>query len=672
MGQGRSRAGRRLAGAALVFAVLAAPVAAVAQPPAVGEAPQLTDAEIQAKLAAQKKRLEELEAVVRAAASAPAPAPAADPKPVSEGDVKKIVGDYLKENPGANLNNGVQTGYESNKGFIIRSAPDPKWTNWEDQCKLPFELRIHGRIQADYYYYKVFDRANHLTNTPGNAGNNDAGDFSQLEIKRGRLFLDGTAFDPNLRYRIDIEANTRGVPATAGGSYPTTTGIAAVGGPGGTVPAGLNGGVPGGNVIATVDHVARLQGAYVAYDFHPCWSEKGCASDCPDGTYLYTPTVTAFAGKFKPFIGLEETLLPFSQQFVEFSMASFFFDADDDGWLMMAGTQIKALDDRFYASLMLTNGNEGPASAAYQMDDYPGFNGGFWYDFGGSWNEAKKRWDLFGDAISDIDYSCCPVVRVGGAVNLVPMDRRSEYPTDELNRVRVVPGAPGGTTLLAQFNGGGVANNTAGVGQFAIDAADEYTFNAFIAGKYHGFSLYADSWFRNVDNLRGRRAPAGAYPGNGANQPILYSTTLPGGAATATLLTAGGFFDYGVALQGGYFVVPKKLELVARVDAVSGDSGNIYGNGTSTLLTTAQKTALGIPSPAATPVRVFNNDFTKNQTAYEYAVGANYFFYREMVKWQTDLSYYQGGNPAAGGQSAAGFVPGVDGWMLRTQLQFGW
>ena len=659
MDQGRSGACRRWAGALLLFAAFAAPLAAEAQTPPAAGAPQLSDAEVQAKLAAQKKRLEELEAIVRAAQTAPA-APAGDPQPLGEAEVKKIVGDYLKENPGANLSNGAQTGYESGKGFVIRSAPDPKWTNWDDQSKIPFELRIKGRIQFDYYFYKVNDRTNHLTGAPGNGGANDSPDFSQLEVKRGRLIFEGTAFDPNLRYRIDLEANTRGQLGTAGGALPGTTGLTSIGG------------VPGGNVNATVDHAARLQGAFVAYDFHPCWSEKGCGPDCPDGAYRYTPTVTAFAGKWKPFIGLEETLLPFNEQFVEWSMASWCFDADDDGWLMMAGTQVKALDDRLYATAMLTNGNEGPASAAGQMDDLPGFNGGFWYDFGGSWNEAKKRWDLFGDAISDIDYSCCPVVRVGGAVNLVPMDRRSEFANDELNRVRVVPGAPGGTTLLTLLNGGGIANNAAGVGQFALDAADEYTFNAFIAGKWHGFSLYNDWWFRDVDNFRGRRFPTGAYPGNGVNQPILYSTTLGAGAPTATLFTAGGFFDYGTTLQGGYFVVPKKLELAARVSVVSGDSGNIYGNGTSSLLTTAQKTALGIPAPAATPVRVFNEAFKNNKTAYEYAVGVNYFFYRELVKWQTDVSYYQGGNPASGGQSAAGFIPGVDGYMLRTQIQFGW
>ena len=218
-------AGRRLAAAFLLLGALAAPLSAVAQTPVPSAAPQLTNEEVQAKLAAQKKRLEELEAMVRAAQAATAPPDGADgdAKPVSEADVKKIVGDYLKENPGANLSNGVQTGYENGKGFVIRSTPDPKWDNWDDACKIPFELRIHGRIQADYYYYKVVNRTNHLTNTPGNGGNNESPDFSQLEIKRGRIFIDGTAFDPNLRYRIDLEANTRGLPGTAGGALPAPT-----------------------------------------------------------------------------------------------------------------------------------------------------------------------------------------------------------------------------------------------------------------------------------------------------------------------------------------------------------------------------------------------------------------------------------------------------------------
>jgi hypothetical protein len=568
---------------------------------------------------------------------------------------------------------GVQTGLEVGRGFFIRSAPSPRYVNWEDGSKIPFELAIHGRLQARYVYYGVTDNRNHLTHLPGNpgftgtnpaiGGPNSSPDFSQLEIERGRIFFDGTVFDPNLRFRIDLEGNTRGVTGTAGGALPGTTGFTSVGG------------VPGGNTITTIDHAVRLQGAYIAYDMHPCGYEKGCGPDCPDGTYRYTPTLTAFFGKFKPFFGLEETLRPFDEQFVEWAMASWFFDADDDAWQMEAGFQYKGFDDRLFAVAYLTNGNESGASNNLQMDDLPGFNGGFWYDFGGTWNEARKRWDLFGDCISDVDYSCNPVVRVGGAVNLVPMDRRSEFSNVETGRLRVVPGAPGGTALNTLLNGGGIANNAAGVGQFALDAADCYSYNAFWAGKWRGFSLYNDWWFRDINNLRGRRLPVNAaggpvFPGNGLDQAILYSTQLPGGAATATLFPAHtGLFDYGMLLQAGYFIVPKKLEVCARWSYIRGDSGNIYGNGTSRLLSTAEKAAIGVP--AATPVRVFNDAFRHFQEVDEYALGVNYFFKRHLLKWQTDFSVYNGGNPAVGGQSAAGFIPGVDGWMVRSQIQLG-
>src|SRR5205807_4526409 len=55
----------------------------------------------------------------------------------------------------------------------------------------------------------------------------------------------------------------------------------------------------------------------------------------------------------------------------------------------------------------------------------------------------------------------------------------------------------------------------------------------------------------------------------------------------------------------------------------------------------------------------------------EFAVGVNYYFYGHLCKWQNDFSVYRGGNPAQGGQSAAGFIPGVDGWMVRSQIQLG-
>jgi hypothetical protein len=63
------------------------------------------------------------------------------------------------------------------------------------------------------------------------------------------------------------------------------------------------------------------------------------------------------------------------------------------------------------------------------------------------------------------------------------------------------------------------------------------------------------------------------------------------------------------------------------------------------------------------------NAFSHFKAAYEYSLGFNYYWKRQLLKWQTDVSYYQGGNPAGGGVSPAGFIAGVDGWMVRSQIQ---
>jgi hypothetical protein len=617
-------------------------------------------AELKARLEAQEREIQQLKALIQSGAVRPAAADGdkKDDKKLDEKAVEKIIDSYLKEHPGSGMPSGVQTGYSTTTGFAIRSAPDPKYVNWSDDCRIPFELRIRGRIQADYYFYKVTDSRNHLTGV--DTGNNTSGDFSQLEIKRMRLIFEGTAFDPNLRYHIQLDGSTRGITGLANGNGVTGTGGITPVTAGGTVVGG--GGVPGGNGAVTADHAMRLFQAWVAYDWHPTGSEKGCGPDCPEGTYKYVPTVTAILGKLKPMINLEEYLGSANEQFVEYNMGNWFFDADDDNMLMVAGVQVKALDDRFFGLAYLTNGNE-TQIANLQMDDLPGFNFGFWYDFGGNWNEARKRWDLFGDCLSDIDYSCKPVLRVGGSANLVPMDRRSIYTNAELNRVRVVSDAPGGTSLVGLLNGGGVNpinNSPAGVGQFAVDAFDSYTFNAFAAAKWRGFSLYNEWWLRDLDNFRGRKGA-----GNAFNNPILYSSNAPGSAAgIASLFPSNqGIIDYGMAVQAGYFIVPKKVEICARYSFVRGQSGNINGNGNGP----GQFTTTNI---AGNTVRVVNGAFTNYSEADEYALGFNYFFKRHLLKWQTDISWYTGGgNPAAGGQSAAGFIPGVDGWQVRSQIQ---
>ncbi len=623
-------------------------------------------ADLKAQVAAQQKQIEELRKLVERNAVRPAAAETDKPekadKPAAkdgEKEVQKIVESYLKDHPGAGMPPGVQTGWETGRGFVIRSPNDPDYVKWEDDSRIPFELRIRGRIQSVYDFYKVTDSRNHLTGV--DTGNNTSGDFSQLEIKRMRLIFEGNAFDPDLRYHIQFDGNTRGLTGLAGGGIGTNTGVTSTGG------------VPGGNSFDTVDHAVRLFSAYVAYDFHPCASFLGCGADCPEGTYRYQPTVTAIFGKFKPFMSYEEYLGSANEQFVEYAMSEWYFDADDDNYLMGAGTQVKAFDDRLYMMAIVTNGNE-TQIGNLQMDRLPGFNAGFWWDFGGNWNPARNRWDLYGDSVSDIDYSCNPVVRVGGALNLVPMDRRDVYTDAELNRVRVVSPAPGGTTLVGLLNGGGVNANAAGVGQFAVDAFDSYTFEAFASAHWRGASVLLDTWVQNIDNIRGRRfqasgAQTGLYPGNGKNQPILYTGNLANGSTfTALFPSDQGLVNYGFNLQGGYFLIPKKLEVAARWSNIRGDSGAINGDGTRTALSAADKKALGLGAVPGTIFRV-GHAFDHEEGANEYAIGINYYFKRQQVKWQTDLSFYNGGNPATGGQSPAGFIPGVDGYLVRTQIQ---
>jgi hypothetical protein len=559
---------------------------------------------------------------------------------MDEGAVKRIVADYLKENPGAGMPSSVQTGYSQGSGFFVRSAPNPNYVKWDDESRIPFELRVRGRLQLAYYNYKVTDRANHLTNVPATANANSVrlADFSQLEAKRIQITFEGTAFDPDLRYHLRLHGDTRGLPGLQNNRVVQTTGGFAPN----TSPAATG---TGGGVL--VDHAVRLFEAWVAYDFHGCAGEKGCGPDCPDGLPVYRPTYTVIVGKIVPFLGLEHYLNNATEQFVEFNMSELFFSPDDDNRLMAAGLMVKQLEDRFFMQAIVTNGSES-IFANSQMTKYPGFIGGFWYDLGGSWNAARRAWDLFGDSISDIDYSCRPVVRVGGSLDLVPMDRRSLYGDAEASRYDTIAAGPGGTRLINLLNGDAALPN----GAHAVDMFDAYTYNTFIAGKYHGFSVLNEWWVRDLNNFR-------TTPNGQGN--IIYQDNLgPGGAAANALFPKHGLIDYGMNLQAGYFIVPKRVEIAARWAWLRGQSGDINGNGTF-------RTVI-LPGVTG-PVHVVNGAFRNFHEADEYTIGVNYFFKRHLLKWQTDFGIYNGGNPALNGQSIAGFIPGADGYLIRTQLQ---
>jgi hypothetical protein len=611
-------------------------------------------AELRRLVEENNKKISELTQQVQALKSAQAaslsnPIPIDDtavqksPIPIDDAAVQKIVGQYLKDHPGAGMPSGVQTGYVSGQGFVIRSAPNPPYANWDDDCKIPFEIRFRARAMLSYIRFTTTDPVNHVTNRPAtaNANSNRLPNFSQLEVKRLNLIWEGTAFDPDLRYRFELNGFTRGLPGLQNNKVVQTTPA------GGFAPNGSPVSPIGGGVL--VDHGVSVFEAWIAYDFHGCATEKGCGPDCPEGTYKYAPTYTVMVGKLKPFFGLEEFLRNTNMQFVEFSMADWYFSSDDDARLMAAGFQVKAAEDRFLMMALVTNGSEGSFIPNAQMDDFKGFIGSFWYDLGGSWNAQRKAWDLFGDSISDIDFSCQPVVRLGGGVNVVPMDRRSLYGDAEQARLFVMPAGIGGTRLINVLNG----DTATPSGAHDVDKLGAYFYNAFVAAKYHGFSVYNEWWLRNI---------TGFHTTHNGNDNIIYQDTLgPGGANVNALFPRQhGLLDYGFALQAGYFLIPKKLEVAARWSWLRGDSGDINGNGTFRTVTVAGVTG---------PVHIVNGAFHQFHEANEYTVGLNYFFRRHNLKWQTDFGIYEGGNPAGNGQSLAGYITGQDGWMLRTQIQ---
>src|SRR5438874_2160311 len=183
---------------------------------------------------------------------------------------------------------------------------------------------------------------------------------------------------------------------------------------------------------------------------------------------------------------------------VEYAMTEWMFDADNDNLLLAAGTQIKAFDDRLFFSALITNGSESQFPNN-QMDNYPGFNVGFWYDFGGTWNAQRNRWDLYGDGPSDLQYSCNPVVRVGATSYIVPYNRRSLYGDAEQGQLFVTPGGPqGGSRLINVLNGDTLLPG----GAHAVDDFDDYRYEAFIGGKWHGFSFLNDWFFRSLNSFR--------------------------------------------------------------------------------------------------------------------------------------------------------------------------
>ena len=109
------------------------------------------------------------------------------------------------------------------------------------------------------------------------------------------------------------------------------------------------------------------------------------------------------------------------------------------------------------------------------------------------------------------------------------------------------------------------------------------------------------------------------------------STFTPAGFSGAPV---SSLFDHGFMLQGGYFLIPEKLEVASRWSRVVGNSGTLG---------------------------------RQDQSADEVAGCITWFIRRQNLKLAFDVTHLNG---APINSTATNIRPKDDGWLFRTQFQF--
>lgn len=200
---------------------------------------------------------------------------------------------------------------------------------------------------------------------------------------------------------------------------------------------------------------------------------------------------------------------------------------------------------------------------------------------------SRLTWQLSGDDGSDgepdLEYRRIPAWRVGTGFAFSPVDRDG---LREFSLQRVVDSGATITSVLPP-----------GVTEY-----DLYMFALDSHWKYHGVSLITEYLFRRLAGFSGAAVPA--------------------------------LSDHGMILQTGYFIVPHKLELLARWSRIVGNSGTLGATW---------------------------------QSADEVAGGLAWYIHGHNLKIVFDATRLNG---APISDSSLNILPGDDGWLYRTQFQF--
>lgn len=264
------------------------------------------------------------------------------------------------------------------------------------------------------------------------------------------------------------------------------------------------------------------------------------------------------------------------QMLVDRSMANEFFNIDHSVAMALEGHRdILGMPSFWHVAVL--NG--------FDTDrDRPGRTGALDRNFA---YLARMQHDLAGewgkDEESDLAWHDCPAVRVGWSFANTRVDSDG---AGELTNSRLVDSGARLTDTLA-----------------GLDEFDLYLYGVDAGYKNQGLSVLTEFYFRHIMN-----------------------SNVPG--------TFSKLFDYGYYVQAGYFVLPKKLELVTRYSSIIGDSGSLGG---------------------------------ADASADEAGGGLNWYIQGHNLKFQFDVLRYNG---APVSSSSAQLRPGDDGVLYRGQLQW--
>ena len=293
-------------------------------------------------------------------------------------------------------------------------------------------------------------------------------------------------------------------------------------------------------------------------------------------------TIGFKTGRYKMPFNMARYLSGREFEFADRSVASTFFDVNRSlAWGLYGQSEGFYVPINWETAIfngLVTGGAE--TGSAGSLDDNFAYSFRAFSYLGSPWGKGQ---------LADFECHQTPAIRTGIGIANSTID---SIGGSEFNRVRV---ADSGNTLASTLPSNG----------FGIPLVTEYTVNLYAADysmKYCGWSVTFEYYLRSINQFRGASVP--------------------------------NLFDHGHWLQIGKFVVPGKVQLLARWSRVVGDSGTL-------------------------------GQF--DQSSDERSLAVVQYFRDQHAKLVIDATYLDG---APVSSSALDISPGDAGWLIRSQIQF--